>query len=108
MCRRSLLGLLIVLTGCAGMNPKPEGPEVDSLKIEGTRQLKPNAVKAKILTGASSWVPAWVPLLGHEDYFDPSAWQADLRRIERFYQSQGYYQAKVLDDDVVDTKPGHV
>ena len=30
----------------------------------------------------------------------PAAWQADLNRIPRYYQAQGYYQAQVVDDSV--------
>lgn len=108
MRRPVLLGLSLALAGCAGKGVKPDGPEIDSLKIEGTDHLGSRAVAKKILTTPSSWVPAWVPFFGHDEYFEPSAWQADLRRIERFYQAQGYYQARVLDDDVAETKPGHV
>lgn len=102
---------LFALAGCAGVNPKPEGPMIDSLHIEGTDDIPPRQVKKKILTSASSVFPVWLqwlPLVGTDEYFDVNAWQADLRRIERYYQAEGYYQAKVLDDDVVETKPGHV
>ena len=104
-------GLIATQLGCAGMNSKPDGPMVDSLKIDGTQDIPPRQLKKKILTSASSVFPVWLqwlPLVGTDEYFDVNAWQADLRRIERYYQSEGYYQAKVLDDDVVPTKPGHV
>jgi translocation and assembly module TamA len=104
----ALAGLLLTsLAGCAGVQ-KPEGPEVDLLELKGAKQISQDEVKQKILTAESSFLPAWIPLLGHTDYFDPNAWQADLRRIERYYQSRGFYQARVLDDHVVDLKPGHV
>ncbi len=97
--------------GCAGVDPKPEGPMIDKLRIEGAHEISPRQVKKKILSSASSFFPVWLqwlPLVGTDEYYDVNAWQADLRRIERYYQSEGYYQAKVLDDDVVETKPGHV
>ena len=102
---------LVAAAGCAASSPKPDGPLIDSLRIEGTGAIPPRQVKKKILTEQSSvfpWWLYWLPLVGEDEYFDVNAWQTDLRRIERFYQSQGYYQAKVLDDDVVETKPGHV
>jgi translocation and assembly module TamA len=109
--RAGVLGLLVTLAGCAGNQPKPEGPMIDSLRIEGTAAIPPREVKKKILTSQSSLFPVWLqwlPLVGEDEFFDVNAWQADLRRIERYYQAEGYYQAKVLDDDVVQTKPGHV
>lgn len=101
----------IALGGCGTAKPKPDGPMIDSLRIEGTKAIPPRQVKKKILTEQSSVFPfwlQWLPLVGEDEYFDVNAWQADLRRIERYYQSEGYYQAKVLDDDVTETKTGHV
>ncbi len=109
--QRAAFGLLLALAGCASNQPKPEGPMIDDLHFEGTEQLPPRFVKAKILTAASSNFPTWlqwIPFVDDDQYFDANAWQADLRRIERYYQSEGFYSAKVIDNDVVETKPGHV
>ena len=38
---------------------------------------------------------------GEKHYFDPNAWQADLRRIIRIYQSEGYYNARITDEQVI-------
>ena len=76
--------------------------------IEGEKQLKEDDLKEKIVTGESSWLPAWVPFLGKREWFDPITWQADLRRIQRFYEANGYYQARVLEDVVTEVKPKHV
>ena len=103
--------VLIALAGCAGGAPKPDGPMIDTLQIEGAKAIPPREVKKKILTAQSSFFPfwlQWLPLVGEDEYFDINAWQADLRRIERFYQSEGFYQARVLDDDVLETRTGHV
>jgi translocation and assembly module TamA len=96
----SILALAWLLGGCVHAPPTPDSREVESLTIEGTKQLDEDELKKKLLTGPSSWVPGWVPVLGHTDWFDPSAWQADLRRISRFYEANGYYQARLLDEDV--------
>ncbi len=70
------------------------------LKIEGTDKVSEGDIKAKILTTDTPW---WEPLWPFDkgpSYFDPNAWQADLRRIERYYQAQGYYQAQVVSNTV--------
>jgi translocation and assembly module TamA len=102
-----LVGLVVVV-GCAHAPPSPEAKEVDALTIEGMEKLSQGDLQDKLLTTASSWVPWWVPLLGHTGWFEPSAWQADLRRITRFYEANGYYHARVLTEQVTPTAPGHV
>ena len=110
MGARGLLGAfaLVAIGACTGSQPKPDGPLIDSLQMQGAKQINQGDVGKKILTTPSSIVPGWTPFFGHDEYFDQIAWQADLRRVERYYQTQGYYQAKVVDDEVIETKPGHV
>jgi translocation and assembly module TamA len=87
--------LALVLCACAGKPPKPDEPPVKSLKIEGTKAVSAGDIEERILTTGPSWWP-----FAPTPYFDPIAWQADLRRIERYYQAQGYYQAQIVNDDV--------
>ncbi len=82
--------------------------EVDKFDIEGVKQLKESELKEKIVTGESSWLPPWFPIFGKQEWFDPITWQADLRRIQRFYEANGFYQARVLEDVVTEVKPKHV
>jgi translocation and assembly module TamA len=92
--------LLAFTCACAAGKPRPDALEVNDLKIEGTDQVSEGDIKAKILTADTPW---WEPLWPFDKgpaYFDPNAWQADLRRIERFYQAEGYYQAQVVSDTV--------
>jgi translocation and assembly module TamA len=92
--------LLALVSACATTKPRPDAQEVDDLKIEGTDQVDDGAIKAKILTTETPW---WEPLWPFDkgpSYFDPNAWQADLRRIERYYQAEGYYQAQVVSSEV--------
>jgi translocation and assembly module TamA len=92
--------LLAFTCACAAGKPRPDALEVKDLKIEGTDQVKEGNIKARILTTDTPWwEPIW-PFDKGPAYFDPNAWQADLRRIERFYQAEGYYQAQVLSDTV--------
>ena len=102
------LGLTLTFAGCVTAPPTPDSAEVDSFDIEGEKRLKEADIKEKIVTGESSWLPPWVPWLGKQEWFDPITWQADLRRIQRFYEAHGFYQARVLEDVVTEVKPRHV
>lgn len=103
-----ILGVLLALTGCAHTPPTPEAMEVDDFRLEGARQLEAKAIKEKIVTNQSSWLPWWFPVWGRTEWFDPITWQADLRRIQRFYEANGYYQARILEDVVTEHRPRHV
>ncbi len=101
--------------GCATAREgeAPAGPIVRSVEISGTEHLKPSSVKGKILTTETSFLaflPNWLPetISPPDHHFDPNAWQADLHRVERYYQAQGYYQAKVVDDAVTPDGKGGV
>ena len=58
-------------------------------------------MKSVLGTKASSWLP-W----GRKRYFDRAVFDADLRRIELYYQDRGYPDAKVtaFDADLNDTQ----
>ena len=90
---------LVSLVACATKPPTPDALPIKSFKIEGTNQLSSGQVGDVLLTTGPSWWP-----FDPTPYFDPAAWQADLNRIPRFYQAQGYYQAQVVNDAV--TKDG--
>ena len=72
--------------------PRPAATriKVTSFKIEGADKLGAGRVKAVLGTKASSWIP-W----GRKRYFDRAVFDADLRRIELYYQDRGYPDAKV-------------
>jgi translocation and assembly module TamA len=97
------LGALLALLfcACAGKQPNPDEPPIRSLKIEGTKQVSAGDIEERLLTTGPSWWP-----FAPTPYFDPIAWQADLRRIERYYQAQGFYQAQVVSEDVKQEKDG--
>ena len=90
---------LLLTAACATTNaPPPSGPKVTDLEIRGTDQVREGAIKDRILTTATPFWGFWP--FGGPSYFDANAWQADLRRIERYYQAQGFYQAKVTHAEV--------
>jgi translocation and assembly module TamA len=65
------------------------------VSIEGAKKVKEGDIKKRILTTENSWVP-----FSRRQYFDENAWKTDLRRIEKFYRAQGFYQAKVTGAEV--------
>ncbi len=80
--------------GCA-TGKRREGPQVHSVRIEGAKRVKEGDIKKRILTTENSWIP-----FSRRQYFDESAWKTDLRRIEKFYQAQGFYQARITRAEV--------
>lgn len=90
--------LLLMAAACATTQERPPGPKVNDLKIEGTKQVSEGDIKDRILTSETPWWGFWP--FGGPRYFDPNAWQADLRRIQRYYQAQGFYDAEVVSSEV--------
>jgi len=88
---------------CSSTPHRPDQPEVKGLRIEGTSQVSEGEIKDKILTEATSWVP-----FTSKKYFDANAWLVDLRRIPRFYQAEGFYQARVIEDRIEPKPPDGV
>jgi len=92
-----------LLCACAGARVSPEGPAVRSLTVKGARAVSEAEVKKRILTTEA---PPWPWETAQP--FEPSAWQADLRRIERLYEARGHYDARVLSDTVAPAGEGRV
>ncbi len=80
--------------GCA-TGERRDLPQVHSVRIEGARKVQEGDIKKHILTTENSWVP-----FSRRQYFEEDAWKTDLRRIEKFYRAQGFYQAKVTGAEV--------
>lgn len=96
--RLGWIALAAAATGGCATAPGPGEWVVKEIRIDGAKQIDADAIKRKILTTEPFW--PW-----EVEIFDPNAWQADLRRIERYYESQGYYEAKVIDEEVVQRPP---
>jgi translocation and assembly module TamA len=80
---------------------------VRELVIAGAKAVPEAELEEKIATSEPGffrrllpWWPFPFPF-GEDPRFDPNAFQADLRRIERYYQARGYYQAQVLSEQVL-------
>lgn len=89
-----------VVGGCgtnrSGERAEAEGPVVRDLDIKGADAVAPRKIKKKIVTSETGW---WWPL-ARKRRFDPIIWRSDLARIERLYESQGYFQGKVVSEQV--------
>jgi translocation and assembly module TamA len=85
---------LIAASGCA-TGEKRDLPQVHSVRIEGVRKVSAKDVEKRILTTENSWVP-----FSRKHYFDEDSWKTDLRRIESYYRSRGFYQARVTRQEV--------
>ena len=74
-------------------------PELDDLKyyawIDGTHAVSPRQIKKRILTTKTGWWP-----FAEKHRFDPVSWEADLKRIVRFYLARGFYQARIDNQSV--------
>src|SRR5262245_48213760 len=100
---RKRVGMAVVvvwgglIAGCASRQQQA-GPVVKDLRLTGNAAISDRQIKKRILTGETGWWP-----FARKHLFDPVAWQADLKRIERFYVARGYYQAEVVHDEVKPT-----
>jgi outer membrane protein insertion porin family/translocation and assembly module TamA len=73
---------------------------VKDLIISGNKQVADDDLEEVVLTRTRPWYTPW----RERPRFDPEVFAADLQRIERFYQSRGYYEAKITHDLVVDNE----
>lgn len=85
---------VVLAMGCA-TGKRRDLPQVHSVRIEGAKKVEQGDIKKHILTTENSWVH-----FSRRQYFDEDAWRTDLRRIEKFYRAQGFYQAKVTGAEV--------
>jgi len=83
-----------LLVGCAS-EQKKDARVIRDVHISGNDEISSREIKEKIVTSETGWWP-----FARNQYFDPVTWQSDLKRIERLYVANGFYQAEVLKDDV--------
>ena len=85
LCRGAPILLMSVasLVGCASQQKK-DTPVVKDVHISGNDEISSGDIEDKILTSETGWWP-----FARKHHFDPVAWQADLKRIERLYVARG-------------------
>lgn len=88
--------IALVLAAVAAAACKDEGTiKVHSLKFNGVKAVDASRLRDALATKQSSRIP-W----GKKAYFDRSAFDADLKRIEAFYADRGFPDARVTGFDV--------
>lgn len=102
----------LILVGCASeperkpyVMPGATDYLVAQLNIRGTDAIDLSALQEGLVTKEDPGWRAdvgWIPLIGSErSYFNSVEWERDLQRIETFYKSRGYFNAKVVSKNVL-------
>jgi translocation and assembly module TamA len=76
-------------------------PVVREIRIEGAERVPADRIRSRLATEETGPLP-WSEVKP----FDPVVWANDLRRIERIYEAEGYYGARVVDSGVVEREDG--
>jgi translocation and assembly module TamA len=82
-----------------------ERPTILDFDIDGTHAVSAKDLREHLVTQPSDRRAFIIPVPSH---FDDDAFENDKRRIVRYYQERGYYQAKVEAADVVPRGEGRV
>lgn len=82
--------LAALAAGCVTARGTSDRPVVTSLEIEGARSVPAGDIREKLVTQKTSWVP-----FTDTFYYEPDVFEADLKRILRFYRSRGFYAARI-------------
>jgi translocation and assembly module TamA len=95
--------LLLAVAGCLHPEGTAQRPAITSFDIQGTKGVSASALHDSLATQPSGrW--AWE----ETQFFDEDAFANDKRRIVRFYQAHGFYDAKITDAEVVPDGEGRV
>jgi translocation and assembly module TamA len=102
---RLLAAVLLVLVPTACLHPRgtPQRPAITGFDIEGASKVSADELRDRLATQASG---RW--LWQDAQYLDQDAFANDQRRIVRYYQTRGYYDAKVISADVVPDGEGAI
>ena len=93
---RATFLFVVVLGAFLVASCREEGDiKISSLDFNGVEQVDKGALANALQTKKGSWIP-W----GRKRYFDRSAFEADLKRIQAFYLDRGFPDARVRSFDV--------
>ena len=97
-----LLLTLVLLSGCAARKKRIKEPDlrpvVTAVKIEGSKELKPNKIQLKLAQRATHKLH-WVPILNFvfpRVHLEGTAWEEDQTRIANIYALSGFFDARVV------------
>jgi translocation and assembly module TamA len=91
------------MAACLHPRGTPKRPAITGFDIEGTQSVSADDLRDRLATQPSG---RW--LWQDAQYFDEDAFANDKRRILRYYQARGYYDAKVVSAEVVPDGEGVV
>jgi outer membrane protein assembly factor BamA len=78
---------------------------VKGFKIEGNDQFPDSEIKEGLATEEdSAWRTSisWMPVLGAQpSFFNQIHWKHDLQRIRAFYKRHGYFDAKIVTENII-------
>lgn len=95
------------LTACYSVPQQRKA--IDRIDLLGASAVPASEIEERIATAESSrFLGLFQGVIFEYLTFDKYVLQKDLARIERFYKSRGYYDAKVRAARVVSTREGHV
>lgn len=103
--RSPVAGLLLCVACAACAQDAARGrPYVHKVYIHGNEQIKSGAIKSRIATEATSWIP-----FSPKKYLDhPFMTDVDKERIEAYYRSRGFFSARVPSVEVLPHGEGGV
>jgi outer membrane protein assembly complex protein YaeT len=88
--------LLVLLVAFSVAGCREEGDiQISSLTFNGVEDVDKDALADALQTKKGAWLP-W----GRKRFFDRTAFEADLKRIEAFYRDRGFPDARVRSFDV--------
>jgi outer membrane protein assembly complex protein YaeT len=73
---------------------------VEKIEFSGNEVFSDNQLGDFILTKERPWLQFW----GERPVFDPVTFRADLERLHRYYEANGYYEAAITYDLKVDSE----
>ena len=95
MRRRVSCALLLALALAGGACNEEGTIKVHKISFKGVKAVDQSRLKNSLATRESSILP-W----GKKNYFDRTRFDADLKRIQAFYEDRGYPDARVTGFDV--------
>lgn len=75
---------------------------VGKIEISGNHRFSDDVLLAEVLTQSRPWYRFWE----EQPRFDPITFKTDLERLQRFYESQGYFEARITHELEVDATKG--
>jgi outer membrane protein assembly factor BamA len=104
------MGTLLALAGPAACTSVPQGRvAVANIEIRGERELSESDIEGRIATRESPRFLGLFPELFYEpEIYNTYLLEADLKRIERYYQARGFYAALVRQGLARYIDPQHV